>query len=71
MHTHGHTHAQPGHEGLNGHRQLIRCELQHLWIYSSALHRPESTVTEEELKEEDDGLRPQGPLKEKRPGQPG
>lgn len=43
---------------------IIMYGLQHLWIYSSALHRPESTVMEAELKR---GRRwgPQGPLKEK------
>lgn len=49
MHADGHTHVQPGHEVLNGHRLVIMCGLQHLWSYSSAPHRPESTVIEEEL----------------------
>lgn len=63
MHAHGHTDSQPGCEGLNGHRHVIMYGLQHLWIYSSALHRPESIVMEAELKR---GRRwgPQGPLKE-------
>lgn len=52
MHTHGHTHTQPGHEGLKWTQTCynVRVTLQHLWIYSSALHTPESTAMEEELK---------------------
>lgn len=65
MHTHGHTHSQPGHEGLNGYRHVIMSAA----FVDLQLCTPQARIKcDGGRAQKGKVMRPQGPLKEKSPG---